>query len=99
MKRLKNDHIYLIGRKNERYPVHKSISGEELTIFNSEELSFIDEISHLKSIGFCNFSIDGRWKDNDYCKVVNVYKSALQGNIDKNELLKYSPKNTLGNYR
>ncbi len=99
MKRLKNDHIYLIGRKNERYPVHKSISGEELTIFNSEELSLIDEISHLKSIGFCNFSIDGRWKDNDYCKVVNVYKSALQGNIDKNELLKYSPKNTLGNYR
>lgn len=89
---------YLIDRKGNKYPIHKSISGEEITIFNDSELSLLKEINHLKDIGFCNFSIDGRYKDNDYYKIVGIYKSALNGNIDKKELLKYSPKNTLGNY-
>ena len=89
---------YLIDRKNNRYPIHKSISGEEIIIFNDSELSLLEEINHLKNLGYCNFSIDGRYKDNDYYKMVEVYKSALNGNINKKELLKYSPKNTLGNY-
>ena len=89
---------YLVDRKNNRYPIHKSISGEEITIFNDSELSLLEKITHLKNLGYCNFSIDGRYKDDDYYKMVDVYKSALKGNIDKKELLKYSPKNTLGNY-
>ena len=89
---------YLVDRKNNRYPIHKSISGEEITIFNDSELSLLEEISHLKNLGYCNFSIDGRYKDNDYYKMVDVYKTALNGNINKKELLKYSPRNTLGNY-
>ena len=96
---LKKDYKnYLIDRKNNRYPIHKSISGEEIIIFNDSELSLFDEITHLKNLGFSNFSIDGRYRDEDYYKIVEIYKSALNGNVNKKELLKYSPKNTLGNY-
>ena len=99
MKKLKNkSDFYLIDRKNNRYPIHKSLSGEELIIFNGEELSLLEEIKHLNDIGFCNFSIDGRWRDDDYCKIIHIYESALDGHIDKKELEKYSPKNTSGNY-
>ena len=89
---------YLIDNKNSRYPIHKSISGEELIIFDDSELSLLEEISHLKNLGYSNFSIDGRYKDDDYCKVINIYIQALNGNIDKKELEKYSPKNTIANY-
>ena len=89
---------YLIDGKNNIYPIHKSISGEELTIFDGNELSLMSEINHLKDIGFCNFSIDGRFKDDDYHKIVDVYSKALNGNADKKELEKYSPKNTLANF-
>ena len=88
----------LIDGKNNRYPIHKSISNEELIIFNGEELSLIHEINHLKNLGFCNFSIDGRFKDKNYYKIIDVYKSALDRQIDEKELRKFSPKNTLGNY-
>lgn len=88
----------LIDGKNNRYPIHKSISNEELIIFNGEELSLIHEINHLKNLGFCNFSIDGRFKDEEYYKIIDMYKSALDGQIDEKELRKFSPKNTLGNY-
>ena len=100
MKTLKNtQEVFLIDRKNNRYPIHKSISGEELVLFNSEELSLLREINHLKEIGFCNFSIDGRWKDDEYSKITDIYKSALEGNINENELEKYSRKNSFGNYK
>ena len=88
----------LIDANSNSYPIHKSISGEELTIFDSQELSLVDEIAHLKKIGFCNFSIDGRYKDDDYYKIIDIYKKALKGEIHKNELSKYSPKNTTANY-
>jgi putative protease len=94
----KNYENYLIDRKNNRYPIHKSISGEEIIIFNDSELSFLKEINHLKNLGFCNFAIDGRYKDENHYKIIDVYKKALDGNISEKELLKYSPKNTLGNY-
>jgi putative protease len=89
---------YLIDNKNNRYSIHKSISGEELTIFDGSELSLIDKIDHLKEIGFRNFSIDGRFKDDDYYNIINVYDKALNGCINKKELEKYSPKNTNANF-
>ena len=89
---------YLIDSKNNRYPIHKSISGEELIIFDGIELSLLEEISHLKNLGYSNFSIDGRYKCDDYHKMVDIYKQALNGNINKKELEKYSPKNTIANY-
>ncbi len=94
----KNYKNHLIDRKGNKYPIHKSISGEEIIIFNGDELSLLEEIDYLKNLGFCNFSIDGRYKDSNYYKIIDAYKSALTGNINKKELLKYSPKNTLGNY-
>ena len=89
---------YLIDRKNNHYLIHKSLSNEELIIFNDSELSLIDEIEDLKEFGFCNFSIDGRYKNDNYYKIIDIYLQALDGRIDKKELLKYSPKNTVGNY-
>lgn len=89
----------LTDQNNNRHEIHKSISGEELVIFSDSELSLIDEIKHLNEIGYANFSIDGRYMPNDYCKMVDIYKSAIEGNINKKELSKYSPKNTLANYK
>ena len=100
IKQLRNtSELYLTDMKNNNYPIHKSISGEELIIFNSEELSLLKEIRHLRNLGFCNFSIDGRWKEDNYCKIVNIYKSCFEDNIVEKELAKYSPKNTYGNYQ
>jgi putative protease len=45
-----------------------------------------------------NFSIDGRYRDDDYYRIIDVYKEALNGNVSKKELEKYSPKNTIANY-
>lgn len=94
----KNYKNYLIDKKNNRYPIHKSISSQELTIFNDSELSLINEIEHLKNINYSNFAIDGRYKDDDYYNIVDIYNNALNGEINENELKKYSFKNTLANY-
>lgn len=88
----------LIDAKGNRHPVHKSISSEELIVFSDSELSLIDEINYLNEIGFYNFAIDGRYKDDDYIKMIDIYNSALKGNINKKELLKISPQNTTANY-
>ncbi|MBO6124073.1 MAG: U32 family peptidase [Methanobrevibacter sp.] len=89
---------YLLDKNSNKHPIHKSISGEELIIFDSSELSLIDEINYLKSIGYCNFSIDGRYKNEEYCKIVDVYTDALNGIINRKELEKYSLKNTIANF-
>ena len=89
---------YLIDKNNNRFPIHKSISGEELVIFDDRELSLIGEINHLKNLGYSNFSIDGRYKSDDYWKMIGIYKEALNGNVNKKELEKYSLKNTTANY-
>ncbi len=89
---------YLIDSKNSRYPIHKSISGEELIIFDESELSLLEEITHLRNIGYRNFSIDGRYKSDDYHNIISVYRNALNGSIDKKELERYSFKNTTANY-
>jgi len=89
---------YLLDKNSDKYPIHKSISGEELIIFDSNELSLIGEIDYLKSIGYHNFSIDGRYKDNDYYGIIDVYNEALNGNYNRKELEKYSQKNTVANF-
>ena len=89
---------YLIDKNRNRYPIHKSISGEELIIYDDSELSLLDEIDYLKNLGFSNFSIDGRYKDDDYYKMVKIYKEALNGNPNKKELKKLSSKNTVANF-
>ena len=96
--REKVENTSLIDSKNNAYPIHKSLSEEELIIFNSEDLSLIDEIDYLKSIGYINFSIDGRFKNNSYFKLIDTYNKALDGEINKKEILKYSSKITKGNF-
>ena len=89
---------YLIDEKNNYHPLHKSISNEELIIFSDRQLSLIREINYLKSIGYCNFAIDGRFMADDYHKIIGIYKEALNGNVNIKELEKYSLKNTSANY-
>ena len=89
---------YLLDKNSNKYPIHKSISGEELIVFDSNELSLIGEIDYLKSVGYRNFSIDGRYKDNDYYRIIDVYNEALNGNYNRKELEKYSRKNTVANF-
>ncbi len=89
---------YLIDKNRNRYPIHKSISSEELIIYDDSELSLIDEINYLKNLGFSNFSIDGRYKDDEYCKMVKIYEEALNGNPDKKQLKKLNSKNTVANF-
>ncbi|MBQ6098863.1 MAG: U32 family peptidase [Methanobrevibacter sp.] len=89
---------YLIDWKNNRFAVHKSISEEELIIFSDSELSLLSQINHLKELGYTNFAIDGRYKNDTYIKMIDIYKNALKGTIDEKELLKISPKNTTANY-
>ena len=96
--REKVENTSLIDSKNNAYPIHKSLSEEELIIFNSEDLSLIDEIDYLKLIGYVNFSIDGRFKNNSYFKLIDTYNKALDGEINKKEILKYSSKITKGNF-
>ena len=85
----------LADEKNNIYPIQKSLSGEELIIFNNQDLSLVDEIKYLASIGYVNFSIDGRFKNKDYIKMINIYKEALNGKIKNKEIFENSTK---GNY-
>ena len=89
------DNKNLIDTKNNAYPIHKMLSGEELIIFNSQDLSLIEEIRYLNSIGYVNFSIDGRFKNKDYIKMIDLYKEVLNDKINNKEIFKDSTK---GNY-
>ena len=71
---------YLTDYKNNRYLVKKSISNEELVIFSEKELSLLDEVSNLRSIGYSNFMIDARFKGDDYIKIVDILKDTLTSN-------------------
>ncbi len=93
-----NSKFFLIDKNNNKYPIHKSISSQELILFNFEDISLLSQINHLKEIGYSNFAIDGRFRDDNYYEIVDIYKNALEGKLDKNSPLKYSTKNTLGNY-
>lgn len=89
----------LVDINNNKYLVKENLSNEELIILNNEELCLLGEIPYLKSINYVNFAIDGRWKDLDYLKIIDIYKSAVENDEFKlKELKKISPKNSLGNY-
>ena len=88
----------LIDLNNNKYPIHKNLSQEELIIFSDSEISLLEEINHLKELGFRNFSIDGRYKSDEYYKMIDIYKSAFNGEIRKKELEKITFRNTKMNY-
>ena len=88
----------MLDNKNDKYPIHKNLSGEELIIFNWEELSLINEVKKLREKGCVNFSIDGRYKNKEYINMINIYQDALNGNNRIKELLELSPNNTKANY-
>ena len=68
-----------------------------------EELSLIDGIDYLKSIGIFNFSIDARWKSLDYINDIGkVYRIIIDGgdNLDesKKTIDKHCPNLTKANF-
>lgn len=91
----KIDNANLIDSKNNHYPIKHSLSGNELIILNNKDLSLIDEIEYLASLGYVNFSIDGRFKNKDYIQMINLYKDVLNGEIKNKKILKDTTK---GNY-
>lgn len=94
-----NNELILIDNKGNKFSVNKNISNEELIIINNEELSLLKEIPYLISIGYRNFAIDGRWRDDNYTNIVEVYLDAIENdNINTKALSKYSSSNTKGNY-
>ncbi|WP_299524947.1 U32 family peptidase [uncultured Methanobrevibacter sp.] len=78
-KKLKNNlnNVFLMDNKNNKYPIHKSLSNEELIISNSEDVSLLNDIDYLKSIDLVNFAIDGRWKDKNYLNMIEKYAEAI----------------------
>ena len=89
------DNATLIDNKNNHYPIKQSLSCEELIIFNNQDLSLIEEITYLASIGYVNFSIDGRYKNKDYIKMIQLCNDVLTGKIKNKGVLS---KTTKGNY-
>ena len=68
---------YLTDNDNVKYEIHKSLTGKELVIFSKKEITFLNEINQFKEMGYINFSIDGRYRDEEYCKIIDIYKKAL----------------------
>ncbi|PWB86762.1 putative protease YdcP precursor [Methanobrevibacter woesei] len=98
-KKIGNNELILIDNKGNSFSTYKSISNEEITIINNEELSLLKEIPHLIDIGYKNFAIDARWKDNQYIGIADVYLDAINnGKVNIKKLNKYSKFNTKGNY-
>lgn len=95
--------VYLSDKNKNKYPLYRPLSEEGVVMLNYQDLSLINEISFLKSIGVSDFSIDARWKSLDYVNSVGkVYNLAI--NMDSvptdcvDVLKKYSPKFTYGNF-
>jgi len=81
--------IVLKDSKNNEFLIKKDIYGMDRILINSRDFCLINHISYLKSIGFENFAIDGRWKSIDYIKDVGTYyKEVINCNDDFNEDLK-----------
>lgn len=89
---------FITNKNGEKLKIKENLSNEELIILNSKELSLIEEIPFLQSIGYSNFSIDGRWKNRSYLDMINIYNSAINGEINLKKLNKISNKNSKFNF-
>ena len=98
-----NNEFYLKSRKNQYYPIKRSLIEDQIIILNSEEFCLIKEIEFLKSKGLQNFSIDARWKSADYIEEIGmVYRKSIDSRLDlaiSQEIIKkYSDNARDGNF-
>ena len=98
-----NNEFYLKSRKNQYYPIKRSLIEDQIIILNSEEFCLIKEIEFLKSKGLQNFSIDARWKSADYIEEIGmVYRKSIDSHLDlaiSQEIIKkYSDNARDGNF-
>lgn len=78
---------YVIREENktEEYPIEEDERGTY--ILNSKDLCMADYLEELKDAGICSLKIEGRMKSDYYvASVVNAYRRALDGTIDKDKL-------------
>lgn len=81
--RIENNEFYLKNKKNQYYPIKRSLIEDNIIILNSEEFCLIKEIEFLKSKGLENFSIDARWKSADYVEEIGmVYRKSIDEHLD-----------------
>ena len=101
--RIAKNEFYLKNKKNQYYPIKRSLIEDNIIILNSEEFCLIKEIEFLKSKGLENFSIDARWKSADYIEDIGmVYRKSIDENLDlavSSEIIeKYSADASDGNF-
>ena len=81
-----SNEYYLKNRRDQYYPIKTNLNEDTLIILNCEELSLIDGIDYLKSIGISSFSIDARWKSLDYINDIGkVYRGIIDGETNMDE--------------
>ena len=98
-----NNEFYLKSRKNQYYPIKRSMIEDQVIILNSEEFCLIKEIEFLKSKGLQHFSIDARWKSAEYIEEIGmVYRKSIDSHLDlaiSQEIIKkYSDNASEGNF-
>ena len=72
-------YLVLKDSKNNEFPIKKDLNGNDRILLNSENICLINDIYYLKSIGFENFAIDGRWESIEYIKNIGaIYKKNIQ---------------------
>lgn len=101
--RIANNEFYLKNRKNQYYPIKRSLIEDQVIILNSEEFCLIREIEFLKSKGLQNFSIDARWKSADYIEEIGmIYRKSIDCSLDldisKEIIKRYSDNARDGNF-
>lgn len=78
---------YYIREENreDEYPIEEDERGTY--ILNSKDMCLIDHLDELKNAGICSLKIEGRMKSEYYvASVVNAYRRALDGFVDKKAL-------------
>ena len=100
---IEGNEFYLKNRKNQYYPIKRSLADDNIIILNAEEFCLINEIEFLKSKGLSNFAIDARWKSADYVEEVGMaYRRSIDGHPDlelsREIIKKYSANASEGNF-
>ena len=81
---------------NHYYPVKGSITNDIIILYN-KNLSLINEMNYLKSIGILNFAVDLRWEtDENISKIITLFNESIYKDLDDKNLNELN--NKLNNY-
>ena len=92
----KINRLYLIDKKNNKYPIHSTVTQDEIIILNYEDYSIIPYLNNLIEIGYSNFNIDARWKNTEEIKKINKITENI---TNKNYTAEINKTSIIGNYK